>query len=64
MEVLLLNLRNKDIALQKMQKGEERGGGRGMAACATLVRDKVSGINTHAESRGTTGETIKSSNLK
>lgn len=35
-----------------------------MAACATLVRDKVSGINTHAESRGTTGETFKSSNLK
>lgn len=37
---------------------------RGMAAGTTLVRDKVSGRNTHSESLGTTAETFKSSNLK
>lgn len=35
-----------------------------MAAGAILVRDRVSGRNTHTESLGTTVKTFKSSNLK
>lgn len=36
----------------------------GKAACTTLVRDKISGINTRTESPRTTGETFKSSKLQ
>lgn len=43
----ILSLRNKDITLQMTEKGKGRG-----AACITLVRDKVSGINTSTESLG------------
>lgn len=46
-----------------MQKGEDSGR-RGMAAGTTVVRDKVTGRNTHTESLGRTAETFKSSNLK
>ena len=61
---LLFQSPDKEIALQKMQKGGRTGGRSGMAAGTTLVRDKVSGRNTHTESLGTTAETFKSSNLK
>lgn len=35
-------------------------GRRGMAAGTIIVRDKVSGRNTHTDSLGTTAETFKS----
>lgn len=47
------------MSLLKKEGNDQRG--REMVA---LVRDKVSGRNTHTESIGATAETFKSSNLK
>lgn len=54
----------KKLHYRRCKRGGGQGEEAGMAAGSALVRDKVSGRNTHTESLGTTAETFKSSNLK